>query len=250
MNQNGFGGILIIILLLSIIFQGCIQEENENNNTEYKTNFVVDSAGSTAYQSIQEALDTAPPNATIIVLEGHYTENIFIDKPVSLIGEHYHTTIIDGERNVSVVHIYPDEVTFSNFTLINSGDYGNDAGILVRGNHATISNCIIQDNYQGIFIYRATDCMIKNNSIRSNTHNGIYAYGQSNNMNIVNNRLYDNNVSIHIKGTEHCIIRENRFNNSEKGVYLCCGAQHNQVYHNIFVEHNDVHATDESGSNS
>ena len=58
----------------------------------------------------------------------------------------------------------------------------------------------------------------------------------SNNNIISRNKIYDNDVGIRLKGSKFNNVFKNEFNNnSNKGLYICCGAKDNIIYNNSFI---------------
>ena len=70
------------------------------------------------YTTIQQAIDNAIPGDRIIVDNGTYTEGLNINKSLTLQGEHWSNTTINGEHLVNVSDVY-----INNFTLNNSATY-------------------------------------------------------------------------------------------------------------------------------
>lgn len=237
----------LIIILLSSFFQGCIQEETINKNDI----FYVSLDGSKDFKSIQEAIDAAPQNITIFVYNGTYHENIIISKSIQLIGENSQTTIIDSNNNENTINLTADNIVISNFTIQNSGEkYGRDiAGIFIEANNTIITNNIITNHLVGIYSIYSKYTTIHNNTITLNKDYGIELYTNSHYSIIKDNNFYRNACSLRVKGSRYCSIFRNRFNNSNQGMYFCCGSQENVVYHNTFVNHTYYNANDQVNIN-
>ena len=62
------------------------------------------------YKTIQEAINAAEAGDTIIVEPGNYTENVLVNKTVSLIGRERDKTIIDGGYSLSVFRVISNNV--------------------------------------------------------------------------------------------------------------------------------------------
>jgi parallel beta-helix repeat protein len=161
------------------------------------------------YDTIQKAVDAADPGDTIIVRPGIYTENVFINKTLTLIGKDRNTTIIDGGRAGNVIHVISSNAAIINFTIQNSAD--NQSVIL----------------YSGIFLYRAVHTIIRNNILKNNSV-GIQLQNGSNNSLVIDNliRLADNSSS-------NCIIG-NTIKNNTVGVEVH-SSSFNSFYHNNFI---------------
>lgn len=246
--------ILVIFLLATFLFSGCITNPQSLNNNVFKENtYIVDLSGKGNFTNIQDAIDAAPENYTIFVKSGHYIENVLINKTIDLIGENPQTTFIDANGSKDGIYITADYINISNFTIINCGatsypDY--DAGIHLDSNHNAVKYCIFYNNTYGIYSARVGYNRVHNNTFKYNSEYGIYAFTASNHMKIIDNHFYLNKVSLRVKGSNNCQIVGNRFNNSEKGMYFCCGAKDNVAHHNIFIEHSVFNADDQVGGNT
>ena len=240
--------ILVFMLCISL-FQGCITTTEKEPFVFDKNSIYVSVDGTKNFTSIQEAIDYAPENFNIIILSGQYHENIHINKSVTITGENPKTTIIIGSSSYNTVVIDGSNVTLSNCSIINSGTNGNDAGIKILTDHVQIYNNIIYNNNNGIYTSRAENNNIRNNIIKNNSVYGIYAYSGSNHMNITNNVFFHNDVSLRIKGSQYCTVSKNQFNDSNKGMYFCCGARNNMAYQNNFINHSIWNGDDQAGTN-
>ncbi len=100
----------------------------------------------TDYRTIQNAIDRAEPNDTIIVEDGFYNENIKINKTLTLLSRNgYDKTVIEAKQNdedvLKVVDINGVEII--GFTV--KGSEG--AGIhLIRANNSKISSNSAAEN--------------------------------------------------------------------------------------------------------
>ena len=125
------------------------------------------------FNNIQNAIDIVAGLGTVTVFEGIYQENLIIDKPVVLIGEDKNTTIIDGLDTESVISISSDRVRINGFTIQNSGNNGNDAGIEVISDYNLITGNSLTNNKNGIHLSDSSNnnCIFHNNFI-DNDQNG------------------------------------------------------------------------------
>jgi parallel beta-helix repeat protein len=90
------------------------------------------------YGTIQEAIDAAEPGSVINVSAGVYSENLIIDKSITLVGEDLSTTVLDGSNAGIVIEILSNNVSVSDFTLRNA-----EKGIEMIG----VKNCEISHNF-------------------------------------------------------------------------------------------------------
>ncbi len=192
------------------------------------------------YAEIQEAITDANPDDIIEVYPGTYSENLIIDKPLTLIARDKEQTIIDGGGSSSVIYVTADGVGIHGFTIQNSAEpYGKAIyvisdnntftgntitdtyyGLRVDGNNNTISNNTCIDNTDsGIMLLSARDNVISGNN-GSNNYNGIYiGEGCRNNIiscNVVTSNEYS---GIYLDG-EYDIVSDNFAQNNENGIRL------------------------------
>ena len=147
--------------MLSVGFVGIPWYENQVDAARPgPSSFIVDLEGGSDFTSIQSAIDSAKSGDTIYVWAGTYYENVVIDKPLTLIGNHSSSTFIDACSFGDVVRIEANHVNFFGFSLMNSGNgsyreyvhgyYCQNAGISLKGNYNHINDTIVAYNYYGI----------------------------------------------------------------------------------------------------
>ena len=237
-------------MVFSSFMTGCV--DNSNSNLKDKFVIYVSLDGTANYTSIEDAIDAAPKNYSVFVYSGHYYEYVVINKTINVTGENSLTTIIDANGHDDVVLIKANLVNFSGFTLINSGDDNYreyDAGVDIDGDFNVIYNNIFYNNTCGVYSAHSTHNTVRNNIIKSNNEYGVLAYSGSNYLKIIDNSFFLNPTSLRVKGSNHCEIIRNRFNDSDKGMYFCCGAKYNLAYHNSFFNHKDWNGDDQVGGN-
>ena len=232
-----------------------------------------DGSSAHPYQYIQDGIDNANNGDMILVQDGYYTENIVIDKSISLLGENKTTTTIYGSYTGDVVYITVNGVTFNHFTAksggINSGD-----SCLKLYNSSGIHNCLIKDNIflnsnigiyawnadfnriienqcysnheMGIKLYYAHENNVLSNEVWDNDYVGIKLGFLSSNNNIIGNKLYDNNhgISLIDLSNENNITENILFNNTYSGIWLADRSRENVVKGNeIFSNYNGIEIT-------
>jgi parallel beta-helix repeat protein len=129
-----------------------------------------------------------------MVAPGKYSEHVFVNKSLTLIGENESTTIIDGGGTVTVVTVRADNVNLTGFTIQNGGS-SPYCGLFV-GNYTgiTISNNTIAKNYYGLQLLRTNGGNIVANTIISNTYAGVYISGGN------NNTFHGNTIAYNVLG--------------------------------------------------
>lgn len=166
-------------------------------------------------QSIQEAINNANPGDTIIVYNGTYNEHVEVNKTLTIIGENPYTTIINGsglEYTVTMIITSPD-VVLANLTIIGASETEQYGVLISNTQNATLKSLIIKENYRGLVLHNASNCIISNNSIVKNI-----AYAMTLRLNSNNNTFTDNN------------IMEN-----PTGVWIENSCEDNWFYHNNFI---------------
>lgn len=171
--------LVIILTLLFGLFNSTATIGNElfQTSSNMGMTLYVGGSGPGNYTNIQDAIDNANDGDTIFVYSGKYYENIVIHKAIELIGEDKQSTIIDGGSNwnYNVITINISGVSVSDFTLQHSGSNIGDSGILIVGgcNGNIISNNIIKDNSNGIYLKGSSENSIIDNVIANSIWGGI-----------------------------------------------------------------------------
>jgi parallel beta-helix repeat protein len=241
--------LLIGCIIFPCFISGCIDGNINDARTLY-----VSIQGTKQYNSIQEAINASPENYTIYVYAGTYYENVVINKSIVLKGEDKLTTIIDGNNTDDVIFI--DEgghANISGFTIQNSGQNDfttSDAGIEIMSHNNSIFNNIIRNNTVGIYTSIAKYNLFKQNIFETNKKYGMYLYSSSDYAIIEENRFLQNDCGLRIKGSAHANVTRNIFLNNDEGMYFCCGARLNTVYHNTFINNTLWNADDQVGGNN
>jgi len=201
------------------------------------------------YTTIQEAINAAETldGHIIFVEEGNYYEHVIVNKSLSLIGEDRDTTIIDGNGTGTVVSLTAQNVSISNFTIMNAGFQAPISGAILL--NKTI-NCIIENiatvdsepcgialfdsthnnisrsesfnnTFFGLLLVNSNENIIVDNVISGHPYAGIGLggpEGSSNNL-LANNRIFGNLHGIDIVGFDNRVF-SNRILNNSNGVLL------------------------------
>ena len=252
------------MLYLVSIFSGCISYSETKVEKEF---IIVSQDGFRDYQLIQDAINNASSYDSILVYEGIYYENIIVDKPLSIMGKNRDNTVIIGSHEYDVVQLTKDSIVISNFTIksdkINTDLAGYLAGIYVSSDDNQIINCVIENCNVGINLEENNNnliesCLLSNNSngvyavlssnnsisfctFEYNNAYGMYIYGGSDQTDIFDNSFDMNYIGLRIK-SNHNEVKRNIFNENKGGLYVCCSANNNLVFHNSFYNNTDYQA--------
>ncbi len=175
-----------------------ISKGSENDTKEFAVtvkentlyDFTVCSSGCD-FTTIQSAIDAATGGDTIGVSAGTYSENITVNKTLTIIGAGMETTIIQASNaNAHACTISANDVTISGFT-INGATGTNYAAIYLSSvTGAVLNNLIISNNYRGVYFYSSSSNQILNSILTQNYEFAINMYQSS-----TNNTISGNTVS-------------------------------------------------------
>lgn len=200
-----------------------------------------------AGETIQAAIDRARPGDTIMVPYGIYNQQVAIDlNNISLFGisnEDGDWPVLDGENILSEGIVGSGnnfEVAF--FQVINY----TDTGILVEG----VTGVHMHDVYAkntgtyGLYPVKSTDILIENSEVVGANDAGIYA-GQSKDVVIRNNVVYDNVLGIEVENTVNAEVYDNYAYNNTVGIFVDLLPQlttkvsiNTKVFNNLLVANN------------
>jgi nitrous oxidase accessory protein len=189
------------------------------------------------YSAMSWAVGNASEGDTIYVKSGIYQEHIAVDKSISLVGEDWETTIIDGNNSGQVVNITKcDTVNITGFTIRNSGRLGegNSAGVgLWKANYCNISGNKVTNSAYGIFVITSHNNIISRNIIEMNKGSGIRidGWGQSNFNSLCGNELVDNGIGIDITSGNNNSVYENNLANNGWEIHLD-DSHNNSIFRN------------------
>jgi len=176
------------------------------------------------FPTIKSALFASNTGDTIIVHKGIYNEVIDINKSISLIGEDRENTVIRGDRVNDVISIFSDYAVITNFTIKDSGS--DKSGINIWGDHNTIINNFIYNNYYGLYLqHMSNNITVSNNRLYDNGYSGIYMGGSKNNSVLYNDIMLNKyGVVAHAEGGGlnrfNKYVGNNISNNTDNGLVV------------------------------
>lgn len=149
------------------------------------------------FKTIQEGVDAASVGDVVLVSAGTYKEQVKLKAGVTLKGEGYEKTIIDGGKKDGNVIVGANDAVIEGFTITNSGTRGKhgdamDAGIRIESAAMAVLNNRIVNNNAGILLYHGSVSLIADNIFEDNKTFGIYLVYSS--PLIENNIVYNNSL--------------------------------------------------------
>jgi len=216
--------ILIVLQLIIILFLPSVLSINNtenicntSNNETLKSIIYVDDDGGADYTKIQDAIDNATTDDTIIVYDGIYNENILINKKLDIIGSEDSNIIgIDEIEGKPVILIEVNGVTLSKFKIQGVFD-----GIFLSGvNDCQITYNHILNNERGIYLIESFDNVISNNLISQNTKKGVMLQRCAHDY-ILNNEFTSNlGIAILIFDAANIEIEYNNFQDNRINAFI------------------------------
>ena len=214
---------------------------------------------------IQAAVDAAAAGETICVAAGSYTENVYVNKRVTLQGEGADVvTVTAASADDDVFCVTADYVNISGFTVTGARNPWN-AGISLSTNvdHCNIFDNSASHNYAGIFLHdsgyneitnniansngnsgirldyiKSNNNNLTNNTANSNGDSGIFLFWSSNNNTLTGNTANSNEDGIGLFGPSNTLTGNTANSNTQYGIYFC-EADANNVSCN-WVQNNGV----------
>jgi parallel beta-helix repeat protein len=209
----------------------------------------VGGTGPQNYSTISAGINAANPGDTVFVYNGTYEESLFIDKTISVVGEHRNTTTIVNNdplpSHIGIIYIEADWVNITGFNISN-GDPGIDIGT----NNIIISNCHFFNNSYGIEGGDSNNITVSDNVFKQHCFGGVslsgigYGHNISDNLFIENvwgadafradiiNNTFINNDGVRLRGGSWNNITDNIFLNCDDGIFLYHFAHDNYIANN------------------
>ena len=255
-------GTLVLTTLILILSFSVNLELNSQMNVEASNGYPVHNLNTGLnYTSIQVAINANETlnGHTIFVEEGNYSEIVYVNKSISIIGEDKHNTTISGNTAGQIIWVLADNVTItgftihnrnpwegyaiylgSNYNIIHSNIIRNSAwGISVGSSYNIISKNSIRNNRWGLDFVGGSNNVVQSNNISNNTVAGIglgYAYWNI----IYDNTITENTWGFRMPGSSNNTICRNKIadNGGESGggaIFLHDFPSDNRFYQNNFI---------------
>ena len=165
---------------------------------------------------LQARLDDAASGATIEIEPGVYTGDLFVDRPVRLVGRG--RPLLVGSGRGSVVRVRADDVTLEGFALDGrrGGDLARDsAGVHTASRNTVLRDLEIQDALFGIYLREAPGAVVERCRIRGipgrdpgEKGSGIHAYNLEG-FRFEGNEVVDVRDGLYLQNASKGVIRGN-----------------------------------------
>ena len=172
------------------------------------------------WATIQHAIDSVSASDTINVLAGSYTENVNVNKAVTLIGAGRDITTITA--NLSSDHVFEvsvNDVNISGFTA--TGATGsNKAGIYLGSGveGCNIFNNNASGNFCGIYLVSSSSNTLTNNTANLNSSYGVSLSSSLSNT-LTNNTANSNTRGIYLYSSSSSVLTGNTVSNSSIAIF-------------------------------
>ena len=139
-------------------------------------NLTVGSGGQ--FKTIQEAVDAAKPGDTVLVEPGTYTENVVVNKPLTITGN---ATVNAADSSKDVFLLASPGIHIDGLTIT-----GGETGVDVAGvASCVLTNITAHGNVFAVYLANTTNSDVSHNNLANNGY-GVYCDYASSNM-IANN---------------------------------------------------------------
>jgi parallel beta-helix repeat protein len=184
------------------------------------------------YVKIQWAVDNAIAGDTIIVRDGTYSENVDVNKRLTIQSENGSaSTIVQAASSYDhVFKVTADYVNISGFTTVGATKTNRYGIYLHRVDYCNVSTNNCSNNFESIRLDGSNSNVISNNNCSSNRDCGIHI-GSSNNNIILNNNCSNNRYyGIQLHGSNSNIISNNNCSsNNWYGIYFVWDSDDNSI---------------------
>jgi parallel beta-helix repeat protein len=193
------------------------------------------------YTDVQLAIDMAEAGDTVFVYSGKYNESPLIDKTLTLIGEDWETTIINGEGNSFGIYLSnADYINVSGFTVhsadtnfqLYNADHATIRGNIIKeaganamkitaSNNSLVENNRFIGNLKGLLISsHSNNNVVKNNVMNSTTNKSISIVDESHGNLVEGNQISGYDIGILVYAGENTILKNNIISDCVEGLTL------------------------------
>ncbi|MGZ4927999.1 MAG: right-handed parallel beta-helix repeat-containing protein [Halobacteriota archaeon] len=121
------------------------------------------------YTTIQQAVHAAKSGDTVSVAPGTYTENVIVDKPLTITAVSARPTVHAADASKDVFMVTSPGVRIDGLTIT-----GGESGVMLQNtSKCVVTNVLAQDNARGVYLSFSTENEISNNNLANNGY-GVY----------------------------------------------------------------------------
>ena len=225
---------------LSVMVNTTQDNTTQDNNTVYVDDDFTDDPANHRWNTIQEGIDDAEDGWTVIVKDGNYTENVKVNKPVTIKSENgAEKTIVQvNDSHNPIFEVIVDYVNLSGFTIMKGKHFPAEKGIYFYNvNYCNVFNNIILNNGYGVFLRESTSNMLFNNTILNNNV-GIFLSLSSNNILINNTANSNDEFGIRCYNSANNTLINNSVNSNHKNGIVLSHSNNNYFKNNIILNNN------------
>ena len=195
------------------------------------------------YRTISEAVKTAQPGDTVLVGPGTYSENIVVDKPLTVVSTNgaSATVVKAADTSKDVFVLSGSGITIQGFT-VTAGKMGVTFG---RTSNCVLTACVMNGNVFAVYLSGATGNLVSNNNLNGNGF-GIYLDGSS------GNKLSNNSASNEKGGGENASLSDGiyMFNSNANNVTRCDLSNNQNFGASLFNSKNNAFSNNTLSSNA
>lgn len=250
----------IIAVLLTLLFFSqalifnTVKSHKITMNLDTENIVTVSKKNSADYTTIQEALNNAEENQTIIIKTGTYKEILNIKKTIKIVGEE--NTIINpiSKKNKYAIRLGAPNIIIKNLTIKNGAPGLYTTGIRISSSKNQIENCRFEDTPIGISSWTSEN-LIEKCSFKNCTDEGIALLG-SKYSKCQKNQIKNCNFEENCDGIELQYSSKNKilnckfYNNTHSGIDAIASSNHENIISNCEIFDNRVHGIYISSSNN
>ena len=145
-------------------------EQNSNNDVQPMGSRSILWVGSgQTYSNIQDAINVSKNGDTIRVTNGTFNQNLLINKSITIIGNGYYNTVVNGQGFAPVAKIVANWVNISGMQFTNNDVYSYPGIVIDKSDNCKIEDCNITGNSDGIEVLSSNNTIITNIEVDSNT---------------------------------------------------------------------------------
>lgn len=197
----------------------------------------VNNGSNSNFSSIQEAINFAQENDSILISKGNYSETLTIDKQlkISSISRNPEDVIINPKiSSQPIVHVTSDNVEITDLTILGSNNENQTSGVFLdHVSNSLIQNNIISSVQDGLVLGASSENSIKNNTIISNNFHGVYLINSMNN-DLRNNLVIGNKRGLYLDQSNRNTLADNNASSNEKYGIALLDSNTNNLKNNQF----------------